>query len=1565
MIRYRLKTKLTPFSLFMVVLIFLPTFIASAQELFWENPELLIENNVWFPLTASTAESSIIMWQEFDERDNGSVEMSISLITTIDGKNWIKGHKVLGPFPFTGDKVSVSSLAVDRKGIIYIALSTSEDGILIYSSDNTGESFKLIGKPGGKETTTVSPKLFVTGNDSLILFVTQSLIKNATAFNPEITLGITYSVSSNGRSWSEYVPMVSGGTLSHVYLPFHVSSGSIEHVVFQASPGNSRFYQLYHISSRDRGRTWSAPSLITNISEDGNKSVDFDNQRVFLKEFRGNLYLSWERKLGNGSASSYYGELNVDTGILNSFEQISGTGISTNPVNNPQLYMNRGKPIALWYNNIGQVVLAGRESNEWIGIDIPGQTVGGLSNFCRFLSIENEMNIVWQSDIGGDSGLTRLTQDKSVPGITLFSVNFKSSALSQNRYTVTWDLPTDSSGIAGFSYSLDRNENGTSPGTIMVRRREDRRTSFTVEKDGEWFIHVRAVDYAGNWSEPATVKFIRDTTPPGRVSFRGIETDEDGYLLSNTGSVNWDTPTGESTTGYSYRIQYLADSNYTGDLSKFKILDTPMRSGTDDASFSFYNQDNGLWAFTVTAFDAVGNQGEPETVFLRMNRYIPVTYVTRLSAVQDDLGAITIRILGRGFSVGGNISTIILDRDKQEPYDYVYEPDTGYFIVISDRIIDGFTISEMDEGSYHIGLIHPSRGLSFSTEKLGFESTGTVKFGNFSILDDGRESNFILKRLLTLSANRIFFGVVMILLVIMMIFAFLRIVTLARESTMIKMEVRALVNNTALPSEKRIERIRNMQKRGMGLRIKFALLVTFLVLLVVLMVSWSLSIFMISTQQKNLTDGLSQTTEVLINSVNTAAGKYLQENNTLELKRLPAQIESMSSARFLTITGPGTASEDENAVEFLWVTNDIDIRDKVNLTAFETEDDILAGLPGGIKFFEGSLIMNDDLTEAISELADRINSQGTESVGVLSKELTRLQGIASELSRKARTEADIDEIRKMQDEISMISGEIETKLAEIGDYFGSVPEFDPEKILVNPDEYTFFRPIVYQQRGNTEKYYQGTVRLQISTEEIIREIETSREALIRRTVMIALIAIGMGIVGALVLASIIIVPINHLLRKVEEIRDTEDHEDLKDFKVEIKTRDEIYRLAETVNQMTGGLYEAAKANKMLIAGKDVQKKFLPLLKSEKGKDKLSTANKETDYVEFFGYYEGAKGVSGDYFDFLEIDKDKFAIIKCDISGKGVPAALIMAEVATIFHSYFNDWMSDKEKRIANTAQKKQKLKPDIPRIDQLVYSINKLVESFFGADGLFAAFIVAYIDTVTGKTIFCHAGDNIVHIYKQSKGGMETLSLPKAPAAGVFPNDMVEMTAGFKVVPYQMDHGDVLFLFTDGIEEAQRHFRDSELKIFECADKEHEGDKDSTHKDGQKFEELGIPRIHKILPAVLNRGKYDLFKYHNEVHNETFSFDFSSCEGTFSEAIIALLSIERVFRLYPKLSAGAGDRTVVDVKILEFLEEHFDQFDGYFHHRVEKEEEGNYISFTHIKEDEQFDDLTILGIRRK
>jgi hypothetical protein len=82
--------------------------------------------------------------------------------------------------------------------------------------------------------------------------------------------------------------------------------------------------------------------------------------------------------------------------------------------------------------------------------------------------------------------------------------------------------------------------------------------------------------------------------------------------------------------------------------------------------------------------------------------------------------------------------------------------------------------------------------------------------------------------------------------------------------------------------------------------------------------------------------------------------------------------------------------------------------------------------------------------------------------------------------------------------------------------------------------------------------------------------------------------------------------------------------------------------------------------------------------------------------------------------------------------------------------------------------------------------------------------------------------------------------------------------------------------------------------------------------------------------------------------------------------VIAAVSVEKVFRMYPDPAAGEKDLVVVDRRIEEFLREHFLQYENYFGHPVQMEEEKEeYLHYSHIREDSQYDDLTILGVKKK
>ena len=1543
--------------LFVVSLLFLMTGAAGlpAQELYWEEPEILVPEGARFPSVHQNDEHTVILWHEFEYSRQEAVSASVSLMLRTEEGGWDIRRGAVGPFPFSGDEVPFASAVVDENGQVLIAVSSSGQKIEIYAIPSSGGQVRQVTTIGeGQEgDVSVAPKLFYTSTGGFLLCATQPLgLSRQIEGRGATSLGINYTLSQDGRSWSAFRPLVEGTGISYVYLPSHTVYSGQDYIVFQGSPPQSRYYQLYIVRSENGGRSWSEPARITTLAPLMGEEIDdpdtYDNQRPFLTASTMGLHLAWERRTAaSTSPQIFYGILSPTGSFRQSPERVtSGSQVCRYP----RILLRDGEPYLLWFDNRkggNRIFLAYKQGISWEDQDI--SIIPGESLYGQLFDLDGRIHVVWENKRDQDSLLVLLEPDQSVRAPSIVPVNFSSSGRSrQNTYIAEWNIPEDSSGIAGFNYSVDQNPDGVPARNLKVLRSDERRAEIEVKKDGLWYLHLISTDYAGNWSGPVSVSFIRDSSPPPPVEFLEPQEDPAGFLISNTLSIRWKAPESEDLAGYTYRLQYLSGPGFEGQLTSFDLQEPPGRLMMREPEFPFVNLDNGTWSLTVAPLDDLGNQGISNTIYFQLNKYIPVTYITQVGVDKDQLNRYELQISGRGFTESGIIDQVMLDRDGQAPYDYVYTSEGELYSVRNDRLITGPFIEEIDEGAYRVGVVHPVRGTYFTQYTLRFESTGEVKFGDFTLIRAERTPLSQVRRVF-LYGGEINIVALMILLGIMFIFALIKMAALVREAVQLRRDVVSILENRSIPYEKKKERIAAMEKKR-SLRVKFALLTTSLVLIIVLMVAVPLGNYMINTQEKNLTDGLQESTRVLIESINAGAEKFLPEENSIELGRLPRQTRAAESARFVILSGPASSSAggvDPDFYDYLWATNDSDIGEK---TA-EVENTAVAEA-GEFSFQRGSVKLSDEVSPIIPGLQEEINTEAELQVGALAERLGELQQEAQEAARQLVLSQNQDTaqlLTELQDQISRINTEIEEKLSTIGERVESIPEFETEQILTGPTEYVFYRPIVYQDSSREGIYYHGMVRLGISTENIVREIKNSRDSLVRRTAMIALGAIILGILGALLLSAIIIRPIRRLVEGVEKIRDTEDKEELKGHEIRVRSRDEIAVLADTVNQMTKGLVNAAVANKDLIMGKDNQKMFIPL--EQPGKRKLTTGALTTDGADFFGYYEGAKGVSGDYFDYLELTPGKYAMIKCDVAGKGVPASLIMVMVATIFRNFFNDWMENQKRKDAVAAGRGIKREEEDPNLEELVYAINGLVEER-GFEGRFAALIVVLLDTRTGKTVMCNAGDNLVHLYNSGNRMMETRELPQAPAAGVFPNDLVEMQAGFKRIPHLLKSGDLMLLYTDGLEEAQRFFRDESFMPIE--------------DEGQGNEELGNHRIYEIVNALMHRGSFTLKKMHNPIPEEELVFDFSDTQGTIEEVVIALVSIEKVFRMYPDPAATENDTVVVDRKIADFLEQHFQQYDLYFHDPVENASvSAEYVQFCRVKEDDQYDDLTVLGVKKK
>jgi len=1076
-----------------------------------------------------------------------------------------------------------------------------------------------------------------------------------------------------------------------------------------------------------------------------------------------------------------------------------------------------------------------------------------------------------------------------------------------------------------------------------------------ADADGPWYFSVRAQDYAGNWSAPARLTFTRDTTPPGAPKPQAPVADADGFLLSNSFSLAWDPPAETDVAGYTWSLEYLGRLDRPPARQRPGGKTAPEAAPPDDYSFgpatdyerslwerapappppvlrtrqaesAFQNVDNGYYSFSVAAIDASGNIGPASRVILRAERFVPYTLISDVVQSRDDFGQVSLRLLGRGFAEDGPVTQLAVDADGREPWDL----STDAFSIRSDRLLDGVTLEDLPVGEYRIGLYHPVRGWYFTAPRLSIDVSGTAKFGLFgpdwtpSWIFPAADKTTVDPGILFL-IGAILFSAAGMILTLRQVFA------VAHESQVVRLEAIALLEGSSMPAIERERAVKAALRKGTGLTAKFAFTISLLMLFVVALVSVPLGVQMMRSQGEVLATGLGERVRVLLESAAQGGRLYLPARNQIELASLPEQVSAMAEARYLTVTGYGRDASINP--DIVWASNDPD----------------LAGKIGGGELRPGQSALSDSVSPAVQYMAAAINERANAEVGALSEEIQKLIDEARPLALRldAASQARLDELSSAQ---VALQRELTARLAAIAeDSVSSVPRFDPTDISLSPLDYVFYKPILYRQ-GSEPVYFRGLVRVSVSTDLIVKEIIRSRNILFRNVGLVAAAALGIGIFGSIILAGIIIKPIRKLVRGIEYIRDTPDKKELADFSIEVKSRDEIGTLADTINEMTMGLVIAAREAEFLTVGKEVQKMFIPLETNAAG-EKLTTGKDERPTHTYFGYYEGAKGVSGDYFDYRQLDERHWAFIKCDVSGKGVPAALIMVGVATIFTSEFQDWS----------------LRKNGIKLDQLTYRINDFLYRR-GFKGRFAAFMMGVYDSQTGDAYICHAGDKFLYTYSAARRAFEQSELVDSPAAGPLDNDMIMLSrAPFTQVKKTIGVGDMMVLFTDGFEESNRKRRNPDFSVVTKKEILRDREGKETEHESEETEELGNERIKEAIEAIMTGRRFTLRKADDPLgQDSTYEFDFSSSKGTPEDLVLGLAAVEKVFRMVPDPTSTEEDMVLVDAKVDQTLERCFVQYAAFCRDKIPHPDprRSEYLYYRHLKEDEQYDDLTIMVIQR-
>jgi sigma-B regulation protein RsbU (phosphoserine phosphatase) len=162
-------------------------------------------------------------------------------------------------------------------------------------------------------------------------------------------------------------------------------------------------------------------------------------------------------------------------------------------------------------------------------------------------------------------------------------------------------------------------------------------------------------------------------------------------------------------------------------------------------------------------------------------------------------------------------------------------------------------------------------------------------------------------------------------------------------------------------------------------------------------------------------------------------------------------------------------------------------------------------------------------------------------------------------------------------------------------------------------------------------------------------------------------------------------------------------------------------------------------------------------------------------LDYCGTCRPARGVGGDYYDFLLLPDGQLGVAVGDVSGKGISAALMMASLQASLRG--------------QTMMRPEDMAALVGRVNQLVYEVS--------SPERYATFFFACYDAHSSLLTYVNAGHNPPMVLNKCS---EDWKLRRLEVGGTVVGLLPHFTYSQDQV--QLKHGDVLVAFTDGISEA-------------------------------------------------------------------------------------------------------------------------------------------------------------------
>ncbi len=192
--------------------------------------------------------------------------------------------------------------------------------------------------------------------------------------------------------------------------------------------------------------------------------------------------------------------------------------------------------------------------------------------------------------------------------------------------------------------------------------------------------------------------------------------------------------------------------------------------------------------------------------------------------------------------------------------------------------------------------------------------------------------------------------------------------------------------------------------------------------------------------------------------------------------------------------------------------------------------------------------------------------------------------------------------------------------------------------------------------------------------------------------------------------------------------------------------------------------EKHKLDRDLSIAKDIQRMLLP---------------KECPVIDNWDlavWSKSAMEIGGDYYDFIDVGKNKLGVAIADVAGKSIPGALVMSMTRSILRS----------KAVG------------IHSASSLLMAVNELVCQDIDPD-MFISLLYLVIDTRFNEVTYGRAGHEPLILYRARQGACEVI---KAEGMVLGMDDGPLFNNSLREINLRLEPGDIIVLYTDGITEA-------------------------------------------------------------------------------------------------------------------------------------------------------------------